>query len=90
MTSPRNKWGRRLGDIDVPLLNFRLNTTHLSPGVFLIFDLAHDSGVLQSELFTKVNLPRCVAIWKYPQTHRHDYNSAPRSRVLSFHWKQLR
>ena len=27
-------------------------STHLSPGVSLIYDLAHDSGILQSELFT--------------------------------------
>ena len=26
--------------------------THLSPGVSLISDLVHDSGILQSELFT--------------------------------------
>ena len=26
--------------------------THLSPGVSFIYDLAHDSGILQSESFT--------------------------------------
>ena len=29
--------------------------THLSPGVSLIYDLAHDGGMLQSELFTSKN-----------------------------------
>ena len=29
-----------------------LYVTHLSPGVSLIYDLVHDSGILQSELFT--------------------------------------
>ena len=27
----------------------KASTTHLSPGVSLIYDLAHDSGMLQSE-----------------------------------------
>ena len=30
-------------------------TTHLSPGISLIYDLAYDSGMLQSELFTSRN-----------------------------------
>ena len=29
--------------------------SHLSPGVSLIYDLVHDSGMLQSELFTSRN-----------------------------------
>ena len=47
--------------------------THLSPGVSLIYDLAHDSGMLQSELFTcrsqnlvLAKLPNS-GFWRYGQ-----------------------
>ena len=44
---------------------------HLSPGVSLIYDLAHDSGMLQSELFTSRNQNLVLAklpnsgFWRY-------------------------
>ena len=47
--------------------------THLSPGVSLISDLVHDSGMLQSELFTSrsqnlvlAKLPN-LGFWRYGQ-----------------------
>ena len=46
---------------------------HLFPGVSLIYDLAHDSGMLQSELFTSryqnlvlAKLPN-LGFWRYGQ-----------------------
>ena len=47
--------------------------SHLSPGVSLIYDLAHDSGMLQSELFTSRNQNLVLAklpnsgFWRYGQ-----------------------
>ena len=47
--------------------------THLSPGVSLISDLAHDSGILQSELFTSRSQNLVLAklpnsgFWRYGQ-----------------------
>ena len=47
--------------------------THLSPGVSLIYDLVHDSGMLQSELFTSRNQNLVLAklpnsgFWRYGQ-----------------------
>ena len=47
--------------------------THLSPGVSLISDLAHDSGKLQSELFTSRSQNLVLAklpnsgFWRYGQ-----------------------
>ena len=46
---------------------------HLSPGVSFIYDLAHDSGMLQSELFTSRNQNLVLAklpnsgFWRYDQ-----------------------
>ena len=48
-----------------------LSYTHLSPGVSLIYDLAYDSGMLQSELFTSRSQNLVLAklpssgFWKY-------------------------
>ena len=50
------------------MLNYK---THLSPGVSLIYDLANDSGMLQSEFFTSRNQNLGLAklpssgFWKY-------------------------
>ena len=50
-----------------------LSLSHLSPGVSLIYDLAHDSGMLQSELFTSRNQNLVLAklpnsgFWRYGQ-----------------------
>ena len=58
----------KYGDPDTGTL-----TTHLSPGVSLIFDLAHDSGILQSELFTSRSQNLVLAkllnsgFWRYGQ-----------------------
>ena len=47
--------------------------THLSPGVSFMYDLAHDSGMLQSELFTSRNQNLVLAklpnssFWRYGQ-----------------------
>ena len=47
--------------------------THLSPGVSLIYDLVHDSGMLLSELFTSRNQNLVLAklpnsgFWRYGQ-----------------------
>merc|ERR1712079_722233 len=47
--------------------------THLSPGVSLIYDLVHDSGILQSELFTRGSQNLILAklpssgFWRYGQ-----------------------
>ena len=47
--------------------------SHLSPGVSLIYDLAYDSGMLQSELFTSRNQNLVLAklpnsgFWRYGQ-----------------------
>ena len=49
------------------------NWSHLSPGVSLISDLAHDSGILQSELFTSRSQNPVLAklpnsgFWRYSQ-----------------------
>ena len=46
---------------------------HLSPGVSLIYDLAYDSGMIQSELFTSRNQNLVLAklpnsgFWRYGQ-----------------------
>ena len=48
------------------LANFLENSSihaHLSPGVPFIYDLAHDSGILQSGLFTS---GVGVRIWFHP------------------------
>ena len=48
------------------------HSSHLSPGVSLIYDLAYDSGMLQSELFTSsqnlvlAKLPSS-GFWRYGQ-----------------------
>ena len=48
-------------------------STHLSPGVSLLYDLAHDTGMLQSELFTSRNQNLVLAklpnsgFWRYGQ-----------------------
>ena len=39
-----------------------IEITHLSPGVSLIYDLAYDSGMLQSDLFTSKNQNLVFAI----------------------------
>ena len=50
-----------------------LSYPHLSPGVSLIYDLAHDSGILQSELFTSRSQNLVLAklpnsgFWRYGQ-----------------------
>ena len=47
--------------------------THLSPGVSFIYDLVHDSGILQSELFTSRSQNLVLAklpnsgFWRYGQ-----------------------
>ena len=54
-------------------LGYSAACTHLSPGVSLIYDLAHDSGMLQSELFTSRNQNLVLAklpnsgFWRYGQ-----------------------
>ena len=55
------------------LARVRIVYTHLSPGVSLIYDLAHDSGILQSELFTSRSQNLVLAklpnsgFWRYGQ-----------------------
>ena len=50
-----------------------IGSSHLSPGVSLIYDLAYDSGMLQSELFTSRNQNLVLAklpnsgFWRYGQ-----------------------
>ena len=50
-----------------------ITRSHLSPGVSLISDLAHDSGILQSELFTSRSQNLVLAklpnsgFWRYGQ-----------------------
>ena len=50
-----------------------VQVTHLSPEVSFIYDLAHDSGMLQSELFTSRNQNLVLAklpnsgFWRYGQ-----------------------
>ena len=52
---------------------FLFDYSHLSPGVSLIYDLAHDSGILQSELFTSRSQNLVLAklpnsgFWRYGQ-----------------------
>ena len=54
-------------------LNGLKHPPHLSPGVSLISDLAHDSGILQSELFTSRSQNLVLAklptsgFWRYGQ-----------------------
>ena len=54
-----------------PSFDLEYDTTHLSPGVSLIYDLAYDSGMLQSSLFTSRNQNLVLAklpssgFWRY-------------------------
>ena len=61
-------------DIDqVSWIGMIKDNTHLSPGFSFIYDLAYDSGILQSELFTNRNQNLDLAklpnsgFWRYGQ-----------------------
>ena len=53
--------------------SLKWSESHLSPGVYLMYDLVHDSGILQSELFTSRSqnlvLPKLpnLGFWRYGQ-----------------------
>ena len=72
--------------------------THLSPGVSLIYDLAHDSGILQSELFTSRSQNLVLAklpssgFWKYGHFYPISLEKlaiSPKTRIRQFGQNQI-